>query len=371
MKAQLNKLWPAIRRRPFVLAALVVSLLGAAYWLLIASDRYVSEAHVIIQRTDLANSQAVDFSSLLGGSAANNKSDQLLLRDHLLSQDMLKRLDGSLKLREHYSDGAHDLLSRLWDRSAPIERFHRYYLSRVSVEFDEYTGVLVIKAQAYDARTAHALATALVREGERFMNGLAHELAQGQVAFLERQVTQMADRAQSARRVLLDYQNRKGMVSPQATAETYSGIVSRLQAQRAELETQRTALQGYLVGDHPNVVRLDQQIAAIDRQLAREQSKLTAPGDKALNRAVEEYQRLEMQASFAQDVYRTALTALEAGRLEATRTIKQMSVIQAPSMPEESLEPRRFYNIVVLTLVALLLAGVVQLLTAIVRDHKD
>lgn len=371
MKAHLKNLWPAIRRRPIVLAALLVSALGAFYWLLLASDRYVSESHVIIQRTDLGAGQSVDFTSLLSGSSGTNKTEQLLLRDHLLSTDMLKDLEGRLKLREHYSDSSHDLLSRLWSRDAPIERFHRYYLSRVSVEFDEYTGVLVIKSQAYDRRTAHAITAALVQEGERFMNGLAHDLARSQVAFLERQVTQMADRAQRARQQLIEYQNRKGMVSPQAAAETLSGIVSRLQGQRAELETQRSALQGYLVSGHPQIVQIDQQIAAIDRQLAREQAKLTAPSGRALNRTLEEFQRLEMQATFAQDIYKTALTALESGRIEATRTLKQMSVIQSPTLPEDSLEPRRIYNSVVFTLVALLLAGVVQLLAAIVRDHKD
>jgi capsular polysaccharide transport system permease protein len=366
-----KKLGPMVRRSPMIVAAVVFSLLSALYWLAIASDRFVSEAHVIIQRTDLSSGQTVDLSSLLGGTSAGNKGDQLLLQDHLLSLDMLRQLDQQLNLRKHYSDPSHDMMSRLWFQDSPLERFHRYYLSRVSVEYDEYTGVLVIKAQAYDPPTAQAITAALVKEGERFMNTMAHELAQGQVTFLERQVDIMSNRVKATRQALLEYQNRKGMVSPQATAETYSSIVARLQAQRADLETQRASLQAYLVPTHPNVVRIDQQVAAIDRQLALEQAKLASPGGRSLNRTVEEFQRLEMEAGFAQDVYKTALTALETGRLEAIRTIKQMSVIQSPSRPQESLEPRRLYNVILFTLVALLAAGVLQLLLAIVRDHKD
>lgn len=363
--------WPRVRRQPVMAAAIVFSLLSALYWLVIASDRYVSVAHVIIQRTDLSSGQTVDLSTLLSGTSAANKGDQLLLQDHLLSLDMLRRLDQQLNLRKHYSDSSHDMLSRLWFEDASLERFHRYYLSRVSVEYDEYTGVVVIKAQAYDPPMAQAITSALVKEGERFMNTMAHELAQGQVTFLERQVDLMSNRVKSTRQALLDYQNKKGLVSPQATAETFASIVSRLQAQRADLETQRASLQGYLVATHPNIVRIDQQIAAIDRQLALEQAKLASPGGRSLNRTVEEFQRLEMEAGFAQDVYKTALTALETGRLEAIRTIKQMSVIQAPSRPQESMEPRRLYNVMLFTLVALLAAGILQLLLAIVRDHKD
>ena len=361
---------PALLRRRIIGAAVVFSLLSAVYWMFIASDRYVSEAHVIIQRTDFASGPSLDFSSLLGG-ANGGRADQLLLRNHLLSVDMLQKLDATLHLRAHYADTQRDPLSRMWDEDAPIERFHQHYLERVSVELDDYAGVLMVKAQGYDPEMAHAIATALVQEGERFMNQMAHTLAQTQVAFLETQVTDMNARAMQARQAVLDFQNKNGLVSPQATAENISGIVARLEAQRTELETQRSALQSYLVPSHPSIVQMDQQIAAVGKQLAQEQARLTSPRGKTLNLAVEAFQRLEMQAAFTQDVYKTALVALEKGRIEATRTIKKVSVLQAPTQPEYPLQPRRLYNTLVFMLVAMLLAGVAHLLAAIVRDHTD
>jgi len=78
-----------------------------------------------------------------------------------------------------------------------------------------------------------------------------------------------------------------------------------------------------------------------------------------------------MEAGFTQDVYKTALIALEKGRVEAIRTLKKVSLLQTPTLPEYALEPRRLYNTLVFTLVALMLAGIVQLLMAIMRDHKD
>lgn len=78
-----------------------------------------------------------------------------------------------------------------------------------------------------------------------------------------------------------------------------------------------------------------------------------------------------MEAAFAQDVYKTALVALEKGRVEVTRNLKKMSVIQAPTLPQYPMEPRRYYNTLVFMLIAMLLAGVIHLLAAIVRDHKD
>ena len=172
----------------------------------------------------------------------------------------------------------------------------------------------MVKAEGFDPQTAHAIATELVQEGERFMNQMAHTLAQTQVAYLETQVTEMNARAMQARQAVLDFQNKNGLVSPQATTEDISAIVAKLEAQRTELETQRSALQSYLVPSHPSIVQIDQQIAAVGKQLAQEQARLTSPRGKTLNLAVEEFQRLEMQAAFTQDVYKTALVALEKGR---------------------------------------------------------
>lgn len=366
-----GRLAPALLRHRAFGIALVASLAAAFYWGIIASDRYVSEAHVIIQRIDLAGGQSKDFAGLLGSFGDGSRADQLLLRDYLLSADMLKKLDARLNLRSHYSEWYRDPLSRMWFEDTPLELFHRHFLSMVSVEFDDYAGVLVVKAQGYDPKTAHALAAMLVEEGEHYMNAMAHDLARDQVAFLERQVADMSARTIRARQAVLDYQNSKGLVSPQGTAENLAVIINRLEAQLAELRTRHAAMLGYLMPDSPNIAELNMQIAAVEKQIRQEQTRLVSPNGKMLNSIVEEFQRLQLNAEFAQDVYKTALVALERGRIEATRTLKKVSVLQAPTEPQYPLEPRRIYNIVVFILASLLLAGVVHLLAAIIRDHKD
>jgi len=362
---------PAPLRRRTIGAALIVSLAAALYWGLIASDRYVSEAHVIIQRTDFASGQTMDFASLLGNAGAGGKADQLLLRDYLRSLDMLKKLDAKLNLRSHYSDSHHDLLSRMWAKDKPLELFHRYYLSRVSVEFDDYSGILIIKAEAYTPKMAHAIATMLVEEGEHFMNAMAHGIAQEHVTFLEKQIKKMGERALEARQAVLEFQNANGLISPQGTVENLGRIIDHLEAQLIDLKTRRSGMLGYLVPDSPNVVDLDLQIAAVTKQIEQEKARLASPSGKTLNRTVEEFQRLQMNATFAQDVYKTSLVALEKGRIEATRMLKKVSVLQGPSEPQLSLEPRRLYNTIVFMLATLLIAGVIYLLAAIIRDHKD
>jgi len=362
--------WPSMRRNPVFAVAVVFSLLSACYWFLIASDRYVSEAHVIVQRTELSGSNDIDLASFLTGSSTANRGDQLILRDYLLSVDMVKKVDADLNLREHYSSWGIDPFSKLASEPT-IEELHEYYLSRISVEFDEYSGILVIKAQGFDPAMSQKITATLVREGENFMNSMAHGLARDQVVFLEKEVNEMGRRAMAARQAVLDYQNRNGIVSPEASTEAISAIIMRLEVQKTELETKLTALQAYLVPNHPSIVELQQQIDALTEQINEENSKLVSPRGGTLNSKIEQFQRLEMEAKFSQDLYKTTLVALEKGRVESTRAVKKMSIVQAPSLPEYSEQPRRLYETVLYTIVAFLIAGIAHLLMAIVKDHRD
>ena len=229
---------------------LAVSFLCILYWIF-SSDRYVSEATILIQNTEQLTTPSIDVTTLLSGMGGPNKSDQLLLAEYLLSMDMLKKLDRALNLRAHYSDSKWDFASRMWLGKYYLEWFYRYYLSRVSVIYDEMNGVLHIQAQAYDPKIAHQIAQLLVQDGERFMNEMNHTLAKVQVEFLDKQVAQAQIHVLNASRDLLNFQNQKGLISPKATIESIHTIISKLESQRTELQTQLASLPHNLDKNHP------------------------------------------------------------------------------------------------------------------------
>lgn len=357
--------------RRLIVLTWIVAALATVYWLFIASDRYVSEANVIIRKTDSISASTFDISMLVSGGGGVNRSDQLLLREYLLSVDILKKLDAELDLRTHYSNWRRDIVSRMLFNDSSIELFYRHYLSRVSIDYDDFAGILRIKVQAYDANTAQAIASMLVQEGERYMNQLRHELAEVQVNFLTTQVNQAQLRFQESNQALLSFQNRKGLLSPQITAESINAIIGKLEEQRAQIQTQLASLPKTLDRDHPNVLMLKQSQAAVDRQISDEKAKLATPSGKTLNIEVEEFQRLQMDAEFTQELYKSALVALEKGRMDATRMLEKVSILQAPTLAEYPMEPRRIYNAIVTLLFAVLFAGILKLLERIVLDHVD
>jgi capsular polysaccharide transport system permease protein len=349
---------------------LVSIAIAIIYWGFIASDRYVSEAHVVMQSPEILPSN-MDFSSVLTGASGAATKDLLLLADHLKSVDMLKKLDKKLDLRSHYSNMNIDYLSRLEDKYVPIEYLHEYYLKRVYISVDEYAGVLRIRAEAFSPETARQITVMLLKGGEQHMNDMGQRLAAEQVNFIQEQVIELGERLKTARNALLEYQNQHGLVSPRATVESLSQVVAGLEAELAKMNAKKTAMADYLSRKSPEMVRLSSEIIAMKKQIALEKAKMTQESGEALNTISAEYETLQLQAKFALELYSNALSALESTRVEAIRKLKQVSVLQAPTFPEYAVKPERIYNITVFIIISILFTLLVQMLLAIIEEHKD
>ena len=206
-----------MKRYPYWFICVLAIALAAAYWSFWASDRYISETNVVLNSPQIAPPT---------GSNGNN-ADMLLLRDYMLSVDMLRKLDTQLGFRQHFADPGIDLLSALESTTVPTEDLHKYYLKRVSVELDDYAGVLRIRVQAFSPTMAQEMAKLLLTEGERRMNAMGQRLAEEQVRFLEKQVNALGDALDLARRHLIEYQNANGLVSPSGTVASINSVVAR------------------------------------------------------------------------------------------------------------------------------------------------
>ena len=57
--------------------------------------------------------------------------------------------------------------------------------------------------------------------------------------------------------------------------------------------------------------------------------------------------------------------------MDATRTIKTVSIIQQPVIPEFAIQPNRIYGIAVTLFISFLILGILNLLKFIILDHVD
>jgi capsular polysaccharide transport system permease protein len=346
---------------------IIIGISSSIYYGLVASDKYVSETNVVLESPQIVSAD-LSFTSLLTGGASGN--DMLLLKDYLLSVDMLKILMSN-GFVEHYSNENIDRFSRLHSNKAPLEEIFKYYLNTVSIEFDSYAGVLRIKVEAFSPEKAYEITTLLLSEGEKHMNEMGQRLADEQVRFLEKQVAELAGKLSIASNNLLKYQNENGLVSPTGSVESLSMVVSTLEGDLSSLQAKRNAIRSYQSIKSPEVYRLDQEIKALKNQIDAEKKRMASSSGGALNELSSEYQTLELRAKFAQESYSGALAALESTRIEAARKLKQVSVLQSPTLPEYPVKPYRLYNVTVIIIVSMLLALILNMLLVIVRDHRD
>ena len=355
------------KKQPHWLIALVLIIVAGVYWGLVATDRYVSKAHIVLESPEV-NMASMNISSLLSGTQGSG--DLLLLRDHLLSVTMLKKLQNDLDLRSHYTQDFIDSWSQLSDKNAPIEIFHQYMLDHIEIVFDEYAKVLNIQVEAFDPQTAQAIVQTLLDEGEQHMNAMGQRLAEEQLEFIQKQVQVAEERLFDARDTLLTFQNENGLVSPTQTVQAIFATVSQLQAQLASLEARKKALSTYQSATSPEMVRLNSEIKSLEQQIAQEQAKMASQGGNALNKTSSQFETLQLRAQFALQLYTSTLTALESTRIEVARKLKQVSILEFPTLPEYSTAPQRFYNFSTFFIFVLFITAIVHLARSIIRDHK-
>ena len=357
-----------LKKHPHWALSIIAMFFALLYWTLLASDRYVSSSHIVLQSPEI-NPTGLNISSLLSGTQGSG--DLLLLKDHLQSVDMLQKLQQKLNIRQHYASGDIDWLSRLGDEHTELEKLYRYMQKHIDIVFDDYAAVLRIRVQAYSPQMAQAIAQTLLDEGEKHMNDMGQRLAAEQVAFIETQVSALEQRLFAARDELLAFQNKQGLVSPTGTVEAIFAVVSQLEAQLALLQARKKSASSFQSPSSPEIVRLNSEIQALQQQIGQEKQKMAAENGTALNQVSSEFQTLELKARFALELYSNALLALESTRVEAARKLKQVSVLQYPTLPEFSTEPRRLYNLLVFAFFAIFLSAIAHLTRAVIRDHRD
>lgn len=356
------------------LAVIVVPwLLVAIYLFVFASDRYVSESIVVVRQEGAAVAipSGVEALSAMLGSTAASREDQYMLQAHILSSDMLRQVNQELGLRQAYSSPRLDFVFRL-DEDASQEEFLKYYRQRIEVDVDDGSGLLTIRTQGFSPEIALAVNEQVVTISERFINESSHRLARDQMAFAESELGKARERLDEVRDRLLDFQGEHGILDPAAQAAANSGLTAELQAAQARYEAELKGLLAFLNDDAPQVQALEAQIAGIRQQLETERLRSVTNADGvSLNVLAGRYQQLLAELEFVSDAYRGALTALETARIESTRKLKSLVLVESPELPESAEYPRRIYTLTALLMGLVILYGIGRLIVATIEDHQE
>ncbi len=359
--------------RQLLLALIAVPVLAYGLYLaVIAADRYVSESVVAVRQAGGEGSSLPGAALMLAGITPASHEDTLYLKDFIHSQGLLLALDKRLDLRKHFNGAGADLPFKLLD-GASREDFTNYYRKRVELQFDDRSALLKVRTQGFDAAFAQRLNQVILEESERFVNETSHRIARERLRFAEGELDHSAKRLQEARNDVLAFQSKHRLIDPTAQAQSTGALALELQASRARLEAELNSLLAYLNEDSYQVKALRGRLGALERQIATEGARATTDNKRGerMNALAADFQALQLRAQFTQDAYRTALAAVENARIDATRKIKSLVVVEPPTEPDAAEYPLRAYNLATVLVICVLLFAITRLVLATIREHQD
>lgn len=360
-----------LRNGLFWLAVLGPTTASALYYGLVASDVYISDSKFVVRMPQRQSTPSLVGALMQGGGFMRSQDDTFTVHEYMLSRDALLALDRQFDLRKSFSAPAIDILTRFpapWaDHS--FESLFRYFGQRVSVSFDAATSITTLRVTAFTAAQAHAINERLLELGESRVNQINTRGRNDLVRYALGEVEQAETRAKDAAAALAGFRNQRAVFDPERQSALQLQSASKLQD---ELATARGQLDQVLAAapQNPQLPSLRLRVAQLESATGAANARVTG-GSGSLTSKAGDFERLALERGFADRQLAGALGALETARNEARRQQLYLERVVQANLPDQPLEPRRLRTVAATLLIGLLMWGVLSLLLAAVREHRN
>lgn len=365
---------PQARRRSwlkisFVLCVVLPSILGSFYTTFVATERYVARAGFSVRTMKAGGGSDLlgAFTGLTGGGSTT--SDAYMVLKFLESRDLLDRLQEDFDFRGVYGAAEIDWASRLRpDRE--VEKVLKYWNRRIQTSFDPTSGIITIEVQGFSPADAQRVAELAVSYAEELVNELSEQARNDAVAFAEGEVARAEARQLEALKKIREFREKGEALDPAASALAQIEILAGLEKYLLEVRTRMAALAVSVDENAPSLSALRRQAQALEKQIEEKSGGIHVAGmDTNLSQLLAEYEELQVEKSFAQKAYASALASLEMARVEASREQRYLAVYSKPALPEFPLYPRKVLYPILFVIVSAGLWGIGVLMVYAVRDH--
>ena len=337
------------RFRWFICFVLAPTLLVAIYFFGFAADQYESEAHFYVAGgssggSGSGSSSGGNAGQMLNGSGASSASEgeTLAVIDYLNSHDAVADLLKHVDLRRIYGGPEADFLTRL-DKDANEEQIYRYLfqiMPKIDASLDFMNGVGVLKVRAFRPEDAHAVAAELMRASEKMMDDLTMQMRNQILDLAKKELKAAEDRVATVSDKVTEWRLHEEQMDPDKATATLFSVIGGLETNLAQARSDFAAARTYLKPDNPRYIQLENNVKALQGEIDAQKDRMTgAKGGMAPTVAA--YDRLELDQTFAQQDYNSALGALESARLFAEKQELFIESVVQPQVAQEAEYPRR------------------------------
>jgi capsular polysaccharide transport system permease protein len=356
------------KRLPFLLVVVLPTLLSAVYFFALASSRYQSEAKFVVRTPGSAATSEI-AAVVQGSSITRSSDDPYIAKDYILSRDAMQQLIDHDGLMDVFSKAGIDILWRYpgFFHHGDSESVEKQYLRFVNVEYDASSGISTLTTQGFNAADAQHLASALLNHTEVFLNGLNARAQSDAVKSALADVDFAKQRAYAALDAVTNFRNRQATVDPTLSSKGIVEGISSLSIETATINARLSELMT-TTPQSPEIPTLRSRIAALQTQITR-QRQLLGGDSSSLAPQISEYQRLLLEQTFAEKAFTSALTSLEAARLDATRQRVFLERVTEPSLPDFAAYPYRFLSVLGTLVIAFACWRVLSVLVFDTQEH--
>lgn len=360
-----------LKRLPPLFIALVIvpTKMAILYYAIFASDVFMSEARFVVRSPSRA--AATSIGQVLSGAGLSGVSEESnAVVEYLASRAALEDADKDGLLSRAYSAETISIFDRFGGLLTPNrERFFDYYLGKVEVEPDTATQVLRLSVSAFDPEQARAINERLLERSEALVNRLSSRARTDALLVAEDDARAAQTRAREAAFRLAAYRNRAGIIDPEKEAEARLQGVAKLEDELVSARTQLKQMEAFTPAA-TQVPYLRAQIETLTREIARRRSGV-AGSRNSLSAAAARYQVLLLDSELAGKHLAATLVLLQDAHAEARRKRAYVERIAPPSLPDYPARPRRLGGIIAVFVLGLLTWGILTVLLAGVREHRE
>jgi capsular polysaccharide transport system permease protein len=343
------------------------TLLAIIYFGFWAAPQYESVAVFTVQ-SNQGSAGALDGLAALLPTASTSPRDAKMVRQYATSRTMLNHLIDDHRFVELYRDAGADFWSRL-DADASPEELYEFFADKIKVAHASDGSTLTLTVRAFSPEAAHDLNQAILKASEKMLNEMTERGRNDRIAFAESMVTKAEERLGKARRAVLELQARDQELSPKESAETVLSVRAQLEGELAKARAELGSLESVMTAQHPKVVAMRQKVGALQRQIDKQKKRLVNERGESIGSAIAEFEPVMFEKEVAERAFETALRSVEMARMEVIREQRYLVTISPPSMPGQSTYPRRFWGVLTIFVLSIVLLGVVSMLAAAVREH--
>lgn len=356
---------------PLFLATVAApTLVASLYYGVLASDIYISESRFVVRSPDKPATTGLGV--LLKSTGFTNGGDEIFAaQDYVVSRDALEALNRDGAFAKAYASSDVSLLDRFGSLGSggTFEDLYKYYQKKVKIEHETASSITTLTVRAYTPQDARRFNEQLLEMAEATVNKLNARGRQDLIRFAQAEVDDAKNKARTAALALSTYRNREGVVDPEKQAQVQLQMISKLQDELIATRTELLQLRSF-TPRNPQIEVLDVRAKGLAGEIDSQLGKV-AGDSKSLSSTAAQYQRLALEAQFADKNLAGAMASLEDAKNEARRKQAYVERIVQPNTPDEALEPRRWRGIGATLVLGLVAWGILTMLLAGVREHRD